>query len=64
MLVWAWKQRDLGEFFGQLFRIVGAATKTFIGLVPQGNSGGANVSPFRSMPLPDDLQAIMKQSRR
>jgi hypothetical protein len=64
MLVWAWKQRDLGEFFGQLFRIVGAVTKTFIGLVPQGNSGGTNVSPFRSMPLPDDLQAIMKQSRR
>jgi hypothetical protein len=64
MLVWAWKQRDIGEFFGQLFRIVGAATKTFMGLVPQGNSGGTNVSPFRSMPLPDDLQAIMKQSRR
>jgi hypothetical protein len=64
MLGWAWKQRDLREIFGQLFRIVGAATKTFIGLVPQGNSGGTNVSPFRSMAVPEDLQAIMKQSQR
>ena len=41
--------------FGQLFRIAGAATKTFIGLVPAGNTGGANVSPVRAMPLDPEL---------
>ncbi|WP_373475604.1 DUF3703 domain-containing protein [Sphingorhabdus sp.] len=64
MLGWAWRQRNRHEFLGQLFRIAGAATKTFIGLVPRGNSGGTNVSPFKPMPIPEDLAAIMEQSGR
>lgn len=51
MLVWAIENRDYREFFGQLMRIVGAMTKTAFGWVPKGNTGGANVSPFASMPL-------------
>lgn len=51
MLVWGLKNLDVKEVMGQIFRICGAATKTAIGLVPQGNTGGANVSPFRVMPI-------------
>ena len=47
MLVWAARNRSVREAFGQVFRIVGAATKTAFGLVPSGNTGGANVSPFK-----------------
>ena len=56
MLRWALRQRRPREIIGQLLRIVGAATKTALGWVPHGNTGGANVSPIRPMPIPPDLQ--------
>ena len=63
MLLWAVKQGNIGEFFGQLFRIAGAATKTVFGLVPHGNTGGANVSPFKAMPIKPNLNTIIKKAR-
>ena len=63
MLLWAVKQGNIGEFFGQLLRIVGAATKTIFGLVPHGNTGGANVSPFKAMPIKPNLNTIIKKAR-
>ena len=63
MLRWAWRHRDAREFAGQLLRIVGAATKTFIGLVPAGNTGGANVSAVRPMPVDPELAAIIDRAR-
>jgi hypothetical protein len=63
MLRWAWRHRDAREVLGQLLRIVGAATKTFLGLVPAGNTGGANVSAVRRMPLDPELAAIIEKAR-
>jgi hypothetical protein len=63
MLRWSWRHRDAREFAGQALRIVGAATKTFIGLVPAGNTGGANVSAVRPMPLDPELAAIIARAR-
>ena len=63
MLRWAWRRRDAREFFGQVVRIIGAATKTFIGLVPSGNTGGANVSAVRPMPVDPELAAIIEKAR-
>jgi hypothetical protein len=51
MLSWALRHRDSREFFGQLLRLAGAATKTFIGMVPTGNTGGSNVSAIQPMPI-------------
>jgi hypothetical protein len=45
-------------------RIVGAATKTPVGWLPHGNTGGANVSPFRPMPIPPDLQQQIDAASR
>jgi hypothetical protein len=64
MLLWGIRQRHAGEIFGQLVRIIGAATKTRIGLVPQGNTGGTSVSALRRMPVPPDLQRILDTARR
>jgi hypothetical protein len=64
MLLWAWRHRDAREFFGQVYRLTGAATKTFIGLVPTGNTGGANVSPFKPMPIDPELDAIIRRAGR
>ena len=63
MLLWAIRQRSGGEGLGQVLRIVGAATKTAIGLVPEGNTGGANVSAIRPMPIPSDLAATIRAVR-
>jgi hypothetical protein len=59
MLLWGLRQRSGREVVGQLFRIVGAATKTWVGLVPHGNSGGANVGAFRRMPIAPELQLLI-----
>jgi hypothetical protein len=64
MLRWGMDQGDWREVIGQLLRIVAAATKTAFGWVPVGNTGGANVSPIRPMPLPDDLAQIIAEARR
>lgn len=59
MLMWAIRQHSAKEFAGQVFRIVGAFTKTAIGLVPTGNTGGSNISPFRSLPLEPEHKKIL-----
>ena len=63
MMRWGLRQPSGKEVAGQLFRIFGAATKTAFGLVPAGNTGGTDVSPFRTMPIPTDLQTLMRAAR-
>lgn len=64
MLVWAVRYFDFKEGIGQILRIVGAATKTAIGFVPSGNTGGSNVSPFKVLPIPANLQTIIQQVKK
>ena len=64
MLRWAITQRDCGEFLGQILRIAGVAVATPVGLVPAGNTGGSNVSPFRRMAIPADLAARLPPSKK
>jgi hypothetical protein len=61
MFLWSIKNRSPKEFFGQILRMFGALTKTAIGLVPIGNTGGSNISPFKKLPLkPEHRAAIFK----
>lgn len=53
-------RRDRREIVGQIVRIVGASTKTPFGIYPVGNTGGANVSPFKPMPIPEDLKGVLE----
>jgi hypothetical protein len=63
MLVWATRNRSVRELLGQILRIVGATTKTAFGLVPQGNTGGANVSPFKKMPIEPELATLIQKAK-
>lgn len=63
MLRWGWRQRRVDEVMGQLLRMVGALSMTAVGLVPQGNTGGSDVSPFKPMPVPQDLSAMIRRAR-
>ncbi len=64
MFLWGLQQRDAKECLGQLFRIIGAATKTVFGLIPHGNTGGANVSPFKPMAVSTELEMRIQQARK
>lgn len=63
MLMWAIRQNELHEMVGQIWRIVGAAAGTWIGLVPKGNTGGAAISGFQSMAIPEDLAGMIEAAR-
>ena len=56
MLQWAARQRQAAEFAAQVFRIVGAAVMTAIGLVPEGNTGGGTSAPFGDCRFRPSLQ--------
>ncbi len=63
MLEWGvryWRPR---EILGQVQRIIGAAIATPLRLIPHGNTGGSNVHPFRSMPVPLDLAEVIAVAR-
>lgn len=64
MLKIGWRKRDIREIFGQIIRIIGASTKTPFGIYPTGNTGGANVWFFKPMPIPDDLERMIKKAER
>ena len=60
MLRVGWKRRDSIEIRGQVARIIGALMFSRI-WVPLGNTGGAHVDLFRSMPLPEEFQSSLKR---
>lgn len=55
------RRRDVAEITGQIPRIVGSLLFTWI-WVPLGNTGGAHVPPFKSMPIPDEFQQLLNRS--
>ncbi len=63
MLRVGWQLRQPREVLGQLLRIVAAAVFSRL-WVPDGNTGGSNVSALRPMPIPEDLRALLDADRR
>lgn len=54
MLKAGWRKGDAQEVLGQIVRIIGSVG-SLVGAVPLGNTGRANVSPIKPMPIPEDL---------
>ncbi len=59
----ALRMRSPREIWGQVIRIIGASTKTPLGIYPAGNTGGADVWFFKPMPIPDDLQEMLDKAK-
>ena len=55
------RSRDFREVRGQVLRMVAALLFSRI-WVPEGNTGGANVSPLKPMPIPADLLELLKKN--
>lgn len=48
------------EISGQIPRLLVGGVKSFVGNIPIGNTGGANVPPLQPMKIPEDLDRILK----
>ena len=58
MLQFGCKIKSRKEILGQIPRLVFGGVKSFVGKIPVGNPGGANVPPLRSFPIEKELQDI------
>lgn len=56
------KIKSAKEIFGQIPRLMFGGVKSFVGIVPVGNSGGANVPPLKPFPLEKELEDIFKKA--
>lgn len=63
MLRFALRNHLPAEAFGQAWRVVAAALFTPLGLVPAGNTGGADVNGFKRMRMPEDLRNTLETAR-
>ncbi|SEF72904.1 Protein of unknown function [Algoriphagus boritolerans DSM 17298 = JCM 18970] len=64
MLQFGFKIKDWKEIRGQILRLFVGGVKSFVGKVPIGNTGGANVPPLLPMEIPTDLKAIIHQYKK
>lgn len=59
-IVFAFRIKNTREIFGQIPRLVVGGVKSFVGEIPVGNTGGANVPPLKTIEIPEDLIQIIK----
>jgi hypothetical protein len=64
MLWFGIRLKNFREIVGQIPRLIFGGVKSFVGRIPVGNTGGANVSALQPMPIPADLAVIIASARR
>lgn len=60
MLLFGFKIKSTKEIIGQIPRLLVGGVKSFVGKIPVGNTGGANVPPLKPLPIPADIAGIFK----
>ena len=60
MLNFGFRIKNGKEILGQIPRLLVGGVKSFVGKIPVGNTGGANVPLLRTMEIPQDIQELMK----
>jgi hypothetical protein len=63
MLCFGIKIKDMREIFGQIPRLLVGGVKSFVGEIPVGNTGGANVPPLKKMEIPFELKRIIEEHK-
>lgn len=59
MLKFGIRIKDGREIIGQLPRLIFGGVKSFVGTVPVGNTGGADMPALKPMAIPADLLSIL-----
>lgn len=62
MLQFGFRIKNGREVIGQIPRLLVGGVKSFVGQIPVGNTGGANVPPLRSLPIEEDILEIFRKA--
>ncbi|MBP7703700.1 MAG: DUF3703 domain-containing protein [Caulobacter sp.] len=54
------RRGDLREIWGQVIRLAFGGLLSAVGILPEGNTGGADVPAKKPLPLPADLVSICR----
>lgn len=63
MLKFGIKIKNGKEIIGQIPRLLVGGVKSFVGKIPVGNTGGANVPPLQPMEIPDELLSTINRTK-
>ena len=63
MLVFGFQTKNATEVCGQLPRLFFGGVKSFVGTIPTGKTGGANVPPLKPMDIPKDLLDRIQEAK-
>ena len=63
MLQFGIKIKSIKEIGGQIPRLLFGGVKSFVGKVPVGNPGGANVPALKAFPIAEDIQDIFIKAK-
>ena len=63
MLCFGIQVKNFKEVLGQITRLLVGGVKSFVGHIPIGNTGGANVPPLKPKEIPEDLAAIINNTK-
>ena len=58
MLLFGIKTKSSKEIIGQIPRLIFGGVKSFVGEIPVGNPGGANVPPLKPFPIDNEIREI------
>ncbi len=61
MLCFGINIKSAKEIRGQLLRLLVGGVKSFVGRIPVGNTGGADIDPLQPMEIPADLKQMLEQ---
>ena len=64
MLKFGFRIKSGKEVRGQILRLIFGGIKSFVGKIPEGNTGGANVHPLQPMQIPLELEEILKPYKK
>ncbi|MEQ9289342.1 MAG: DUF3703 domain-containing protein [Cyclobacteriaceae bacterium] len=62
MLQFGFRIKNTKEIIGQIPRLLVGGVKSFVGKIPVGNPGGANVPPLKPFPIESDLKDIFARA--
>ena len=62
MLQFGFKIKSAKEILGQIPRLVVGGVKSFVGKIPVGNPGGANVAPLQAFPIEKEIQDVFDKA--
>ncbi len=62
MLQFGIKIKSLNEIIGQVPRLLIGGVKSFVGKIPVGNTGGANIPPLKTLPIEKEIIEVFEKA--